>query len=591
MGNPRFSYLGIIRSFRQVLRNDQLVLSILALLVGSLSGGAVVAFREAISAFEWIFFGTTSERLVSHISDLPWWHIVAAPTVGGLVVGLIIYKWMPGGRPLSVADVIESNALHGGRMSSRTGAMAALVSAVSIGAGASVGREGPAVHLGAALSSWIGRRLGLSRSHIRTLLGCGVASAVAASFNAPIAGALFANEVIVGHYALKAFAPIVISSVAGTAISRGWFGDHPAFELDTGILASFWELPAFVLLGLCAGVTAIILMRAVMMTGDFAHNSRIPSWARPAVAGFAVGGIAVFFPEVLGVGYGVTESALLIKYSLWLLIALVIAKVAATAISMGFGFGGGIFSPALVIGALLGGAFGIIATSAFPEVSSGPGAYTVVGMGAVAAAVLGAPISTTLIVFELTSNYALTLAVMIAVVVASAITHHFYGRSFFAVQLRQRGIDIRGGFETEIMRSLSVETIIDASADTVARDCQLHDLRVRLQGSPMGELFVINADNTLLGTITFSNLSETAFDRDLDGLINAADVTRLDPPMLTPEDNLETALSLLDTTGEDHIAVVETREAPVFLGCIHNRDVMAAYNRALVETRHEEHGE
>ncbi len=591
MGKPRFSYLRIVTAFRQVLRNDQLVLSVLALFVGSLAGGAVIVFREAISGFEWIFFGTASERLVSHIGGLAWWHILAVPTTGGLIVGLIIYKWMPGGRPLSVADVIESNALHGGRMSSRTSAVAALASAISIGAGASVGREGPAVHLGAALSSWIGRRLQLSRALIRTLLGCGVASAVAASFNAPIAGALFANEVVVGHYALKAFAPIVISSVAGTAISRAWFGDHPAFELETGILASFWELPAFVLLGVCAGVTSIILMHAVITTGEFAHKTRIPRWARPAAAGFAVGAIAIFFPEVLGVGYGVTESALLLKYSLGLLIALGLAKIAATAISLGFGFGGGIFSPALVVGALLGGAFGIIATMAFPEVSSGPGAYTVVGMGAVAAAVLGAPISTTLIIFELTSNYALTLAVMIAVVVASEITHHFYGRSFFAVQLRRRGIDIKGGFETEIMRSLSVAGIIDAKAETVAPGCALHDLRMRLQGSPMGELFVIDADGGLFGTITLSNLSETAFDRNLDGLINAADVSRLHPPVLTPDDDLETAMSLFDATGEDHLAVVEDRQAPVFLGCIHSRDVMAAYNRALVETRHEEHGE
>ena len=591
MNKPRFSYRGIADAFRRVLRNDQLVLSVLALVVGSLSGGAVVAFREAISLFEWIFFGTASERLVSQIGDLAWWHIVAAPGVGGLLVGLIVYKWMPGGRPLSVADVIESNALHGGRMSSRTGVMAALVSAVSIGAGASVGREGPAVHLGAALSAWVGRRLRLSRSMIRTLLGCGVASAVAASFNAPIAGALFANEVVVGHYALKAFAPIVISSVAGTAISRTWFGDHPAFELDTGILASFWELPAFVLLGICAGITAIVLMHAVMAAGDLAQKSRIPSWARPAVAGFAVGGIAVFFPEVLGVGYGVTESALLIKYSLGLLIVLLIAKIAATAISLGFGFGGGIFSPALVVGALLGGAFGIIAGSVFPELSSGPGAYTVVGMGAVAAAVLGAPISTTLIIFELTSNYALTLAVMIAVVVASAITHHFYGRSFFAVQLRRRGVDVRTGFETEIMGSLNVNAIIDADVDTVTPDCGLHEVRVRLQASPMRELFVVDADNKLFGTITLSNLSETAFDRNLDGLINAADVARLHPPALTPDDDLGAAMRLFEATGEDHIAVVEDRETPIFLGCIHSREVIAAYNRALIETRHEEHGE
>lgn len=466
-----------------------------------------------------------------------------------------------------------------------------MISAVSIGSGASVGREGPAVHLGAALSSWVGRRLHLSRSLARTLLGCGVGAAVAASFNAPIAGALFASEVVVGHYALKAFAPIVISSVAGTAVSRSVFGDFPAFTLETQIIASFWEFPAFVLLGLVSGIAAIVFMRSIFAAQSLAERLTVPPWTRPAFAGLAVGIIALAFPQVLGVGYGTTEAALLQKFSFWLLVAVGTAKILATALSIGFGFGGGVFSPSIVIGAMVGGAFGILATAVFPELSSGPGAYTIVGMGAMAAAVLGAPISTTLIIFEMTSNYALTLGVMIAVVVASEITHHFFGRSFFTVQLERRGINIKEGFEAEIMRSVRVGRVIADDAETVNWGVSLGELRTSLQKSIVGEIFVLRGESELYGTVTLTDLSEAAFDHDVDDLINAGDVARLHPPVLTPDDDLETALALMRDTHEEHIAVVDDVETMTFRGCVHHRDVMGAYNRALLELRHEEHGD
>ena len=591
MPESRITYLRLLAQFRRLLRNDHLVLSVLAIIVGCASGAAVVAFREVIELIEWVTYGAKGERIAVYAAELPWWHVVSVPTVGGLLVGILVYRYLPERRPQSVADVIEANALRGGRMSSRVGVMGALVNAISIGSGASVGREGPAVHLGASLSGWIGRRLHLSRSLSRTLLGCGVASAVAASFNAPIAGALFANEVVVGHYALKAFAPIVISSVAGTAISRAWFGDFPAFALDSGILASFWEFPAFALLGICAGVVAIILMKSVGISRTIARRLPIPRWGRPAVGGLAIGIMALWIPEVLGIGYGVTESALLLHLSLWALIAIGIAKVAATAICLGFGFGGGIFSPALVIGAMVGGAFGLIATGAFPDYSSGAGAYTIVGMGAVAAAVLGAPISTTLIIFEMTNNYALTLGVMVAVVIASEISHHFYGRSFFSVQLLNRGIDVKGGFESEVMRSVKINKILTHDGATVTPACGLQEMREQLQTSPMGELFVLKETGELFGTVPLADLSESAFDHDFDDLVNAGDVARLHPPHLTMYDNLESALTMMNDTGEEHIAVVDNNLTMKYRGCVHQREVMAAYNKALLAAHHEEHGD
>ncbi len=584
------TYSQFLLKLRQVVRNDHLILVLLALVAGAIAGGAVVAFREGIDMAQTVFYGSGSERLFSSGAPIPWWNIVLAPTLGGLIVGGLVHMLMPDRRAQGVADVIEANALNSGAMSSRVGVAAAVISAVSIGAGASVGREGPAVHLGASLAGWLGRRLGLRRALTRTLLGCGVASAVAASFNAPIAGALFANEVVIGHYALKAFAPIVIASVAGTAISRVWFGNFPAFALTESMPLSVWEFPAFVGLGITAAIAAIVFMRSVAIAGRLAEKAPLPTWLRPAAAGLVIGIIALEFPQVLGVGYGTTEQALLVAMPLSLLIAVGVAKIAATAISLGWGFGGGLFSPSLVIGAMVGGAYGIIATSVFPEYSSGASAYTIVGMGAVAAAVLGAPISTTLIVFEMTSDYTLTLGVMIAVVISSTITQQFYGRSFFMEQLKERGINLKEGYEAEIMRAIRVRDVVSQDCQTVSPDAGIAEIREKLQKSRSGELFVVNPSGELYGTVTFADLSDTAFDPAINGLVRAGDVAQVRPLVVAEDDDLEAVLGLMSGTGEQRIAAVDNAEKMTFKGCVYHGDVMAAYNRALLASRHEEHG-
>ena len=591
MTRRRFRLGRLYVRLRRIIRNDQLTLSILGFVVGAAAGGAIIGFREGISLVQTVFFATGSERLYLYVEGLPRWRVLLAPAVGGLIVGLLVRFLMAQQRPQAVADVIEAAALRGGRMSAKNGLMAALINAVSLGVGASAGREGPAVHLGASFGGWLAGKLDLTRSNSRTLLGCGVAAAVAASFNAPIAGALFATEVVVGHYALRAFAPIVIASVTGTVISRVYFGDFPAFALVHSGIASIWEYPAFLGLGVASAITAIAFMRSVGLAATLAERSRLPVWLRPAAAGLAVGALAIAFPQVLGVGYGATEAALKVVFPFWLLVALLFAKVAATALCLGFRFGGGVFSPSLVIGAMLGGAYGFAITALMPTLSSGPGAYTIVGMGAVAAAVLGAPISTTLIVFEMTGDYALTVAVMVAVVVASVITQNFYGQSFFAKQLEQRGYDLREGFESALLRAVRVRQVMARDSGVVRPEMDLPTVRARLQANAAGQLFVVDEGGHLFGIITLPDLSEAAFDPAVDSLINAGDVARLNPPTLAAGDNLEKALKLIRDTGEPHIAVVEDTETMAFLGCVHERDVMIAYNRALVESRHEERGD
>ncbi len=310
------------------------------------------------------------------------------------MIGLFVHFVMPGGCPHGVADVMESAALRAGRMDWRAWIGSAVVSAASIGSGASVGREGPVVYLGAGIASLAATRLGLGRIQCVTMPGGGVAAAISASFNAPI----------------------VIAAVAGAIVTRSHFGDHPAFIVPDHSIASSFEFPAFAILGVASALVAVVFLRSVALTRTVVLMVPVPGLGAPG--GLSVGLIALVFPNVLGVGYGSTDAALREMLPFWTLIGLTFAKTAATAICLGSGFGGGVFSPSLFLGAMLGGAFGIVATSFFPEHSSSLGAYTLVGMGAVAGCVPGAPISTILIVFELTGEYGITIAVMLAVVVA-----------------------------------------------------------------------------------------------------------------------------------------------------------------------------
>jgi CIC family chloride channel protein len=582
----------LLAPLKRLGRNEQVILSALALVIGATSGAAAIGFRYTISFVQELSLGFGGEQVATLAAGLPWWQLLLAPAAGGLLIGVFVYFVMPGRRPQGVADVIEANALQGGRMSLTTGIKAAVVSAASIGVGASVGREGPVVHLGASLGAWAAKRLHLGRTLARTLLGCGVAAAVAASFNAPIAGTFFALEVVIGHYALSAFAPIVIASVTGTIISRMHYGDSPAFILpEVWSITSFWEFPAFAFLGVISAVAAIVFMRSVMFTEDVMNRTPVPPWARPALGGLIVGAIAIGFPQVLGVGYEATDAALGGLHPLWLLIALFFLKMAAAAISLGCGFGGGVFSPSLFLGAMLGGAYGVIATSAYPELSSGHGAYTIIGMGAVAGAVLGAPISTILMIFELTNDYALTIAVMIATAIASVITQQTHGRSFFTGQLERRGVAIKGGQEIGLLRSIKARDVMDDTFETVTPETPIATVRQRLQHAPWGELFVTGEDGRLTGTITFSDMSDAAFDTSRDAELTAKDVARANPAVLQAEDDLEAAVKIYGASGEVHVPVVENAKTMRLLGVAHEHEVMLAYHRALNQARAEERGE
>ena len=574
----------------RLLRNEQVILSLLAVLIGVAAAYGSIAFRELIALVQWGGFGALGGRLTALVAHLPWWQVVLVPALGGLVVGLLVRFIQHGARPHGVADVMEAGALRSGQIPLKEGAVAALGAVISIGSGASVGREGPAVHIGASLASWVGQRLKLSRSLSLTLLGCGVAAAVAASFNAPIAGAFFALEVVIGHYALSAFAPVVVASVAGTIIARVHLGDFPAFVISDSTLTSFLELPAFAILGLVCAAVSIIFMRGILFTQAAWSRTAVPGWLRPALGGAAVGAIAIVLPDILGVGYAATDRALNAALPLWLLIALVAAKIAATSLSLGSGFVGGVFSPSLFIGAMTGGAFGFVAASIVPELSSTQSVYAIAGMGAVAGAVLGAPISTILIVFELTGSYEVTIVVMVAVAVAAVVTGQLGHRSFFHLQLRARGLDLQEGREVGAMRDIRVSQVMTRKFTSLAPTAGIGEIKRILAEDPNADIVVVDAGGKQMGMVGFADLKDAAFDADLDRLLYAGDLMHRGPVALRAGDDLATALRLMDAGGVDRLPVVTDDDATRVIGVAHRADTLKAQGEALQAAWRESQG-
>ncbi len=537
----------------QVMRRrgpGQIQFWFIALMIGIASGFAALVFRKAISALQGRLYGTDNPaQLFSFAQSLAWYWILVIPIAGGLAVGLILHFFTDDGCVRSVAEVIEGAALNEGRVEKRAGLASALASLITLSSGGSSGREGPVVHLAAVISSWVSNRIHADGITGRDLLGCAVAAAVSASFNAPIAGTLFALEVVLRHFAVRAFAPIVIASAAGTIISRWQFGDVTEFMLPTDNTLEFYvELPAFVILGLICGLVAVLLMRTIFWADDFGNYvqkvTHLPRYLRPALAGALLGAIAIFFPHIIGVGYETTSAALTGKLLLGEVVVFAMLKTVAVAITMAGRMGGGIFSPSLMMGALTGLAFGLIATPLFPQESGSAMLYALAGMGAVAAAVLGAPISTTLIVFELTGDWQTGLAVMVAVSLSTALASRLVDRSFFLSLLERRNIHLAAGPQAYLLAKLGCAKVM------------------RPSGGP--------------------------------GCASEADCWQMVERGLYIDGNstLESAMPIFEKTGAAFLPVVTLSggdKPPELRGALYQVDALMALNKALAATAAEEH--
>lgn len=543
---------GIRETYAVVVRKgpSQFQFWLIALIVGVVSGAAAVGFRMGIELLQSTVYRTNDiNHLHSHLGRLNWIWLLVIPTIGGLVVGLILQRFTPDGRVRSVADVIEGAALNRGRVEIKEGLASALASLITLSTGGSSGREGPVVHLAGVVATRTSEWIKADGITGRNLLGCAVAAAVSASFNAPIAGALFALEVVLRHFAIHAFAPIVVASVAGTVVSRLAFGDVSEFVLSSRTFLQFYvELPAFFILGLVCGLVAVVLMRSIFWADQLGNRLqdalKFPGWSRPMIAGFLLGAIAILFPHIIGVGYETTARALAGRMLLEEALIFAVLKIIAVSITMAGRMGGGVFSPALMVGGLTGLAYGLIATSIFPDVSGAATLYALAGMGAVAAAVLGAPISTTLIVFELTGDWHTGLAVMVAVSMSTALSSRMVSQSFFLTLLARRNLKLAAGPQAYLLGMYSVNAVMRPLDHEHA--------------APFDQL----EERVTEGTY------------------------------LTTGQTLADAMQLFDRTGAAFIPVVKAAfgdQPPAIVGSVFQVDALRTFNRALAATAAEEH--
>jgi CIC family chloride channel protein len=581
MPNPSFLWSIILRAFTSFRKSEYTVMITLAVFIGVLGGFGAIGFRWLIGTFQRIFYGT-GEDLLTVVSTIPWYWKILIPAIGGSVVGPLIFLLAREAKGHGVPEVMEAVALRSGVIRKRVVIVKSLASAVCMGSGGSVGREGPIVQIGSAIGSALGQILKVSGDRLRNLVGCGAAAGIAATFNAPIAGSIFALEVILGEFEIGTFGPIVLASVMATVVSRAFLGDSPAFIIPDYNLVSVWEIPVYIIMGFLAGLVAILFTRTLYKAEDLWDDLKVPEYAKPALGGLAIGILSLFLPQILGIGYETITSALLGTVPWFLLLVLVFVKIAATSLTIGSGGSGGVFAPSLFVGAMMGGIYGHVVNYLFPHVTASSGAYSLVGMGAIVAGTTHAPITSILIIFELTDDYRIILPLMMTCILSALVASRLKKESIYTMKLIRRGIDVRAGKEVSILKSLLVRDFMVRDVAFVPEIMTLSSLLQFIKESASSYFPVVNSEEELVGIISLRDIRHTLLEENLMDLVIAKDIMNEDVITLTPEENLFDAMGKFGIKDIGQLPVVDKDNPKKVVGMLKRTDVIVAYNNAVV---------
>ena len=568
--------------------HQHVYLSVLAILIGILGGYGALLFRYAIKVAQYCFYQNTHD-ILTFAHTLPVYLKIGLPALGGLVVGPIIYFGAREAKGHGVPEVMEAVALKGGRIRPRVALVKILASGISIGSGGSVGREGPIVQIGSSIGSSLAQILRVPHLRQRTLVGCGAAAGIAATFNAPIAGALFAVEVLLGDFGLATFSPVVLSSVTATTISRYYLGDFPAFIIPTYKLVSLWEFLFYPLLGVAAGFVALLFIFSLYKCEDLFEALRIPEYLKPALGGLMLGCLLWKWPYVFGVGYGSINLSLKNQLPALLLFTLVFIKILATSVTIGSGGSGGIFAPSLFIGAMTGGFFGWWVHELFPLLTANSGAYALVAMGAVVAGTTHAPITAIIIIFELTATYKIILPLMISCILSTIITTSLKRGSIYTIKLFRRGIEISHGWEQSVLQAIKVRDIMNDHVVAIPESMQLVDVINCLKTQDVSYLHVVGESHELIGIISFRDIRPVLQEEALKRLVIARDVATTDVTTIRPSDNIQLALQEMGSRGISQLPVVAEDGSRKVIGTLSKKDVLAAYDKAVFHREIEEY--
>ncbi len=564
-------------------RDNLIALLIVAILIGMVTGSLAVAFRYLLIITTDLFW-PDAFAMLDIGKSYPWYLILIIPAAGGLIVGPLMTRFCPETRGAGVPEVIEAVVNRGGTIHYRTALFKTLFTSLSIGCGASVGREGPVVHIGSAVGSALAQVIGLNSEWKRVFLACGAAAGIAATFNAPMAGMLFAAEIILVDFQVSYLSHIAISAVTATVISHHFLGTLPAFQVPAFTLASYLELPLYAALGFCAGWVSIIFIRSISTSEQLFSRFRIPLSWRPALAGLGLGALAIQWPHILGVGYESINLALTGHITLSLLLIVLVLKLLATAASVGAGFSGGIFAPSLVLGSLLGAIFGTCVTIFFPAFTQASAAYSLIGMGAVVAGTTLAPITAIFTIFELTYNFEIILPLMTCCITSMMTVQKYYGYSIYETKLLSRGVKMVRGHDVNLLRSLHVGDFMSTAYETIRPDTRLGQILEIAETTDYPHFPVINDQQQLLGILSMSDLrSFIAEIGELSELVVASEIMTSRVIIVRPTDNFETAFEIFEGKQISTLPVV-TEKGQKLIGILKKSDLLLIYNRKVLKT-------
>ncbi|MGC1215482.1 MAG: chloride channel protein [Micromonospora sp.] len=571
---------------RDEIRGGSAGLLVLAVLVGAGAGLGAVAFRWLIVTATRFFSGHADYAAAPgsahpQLPGLGRWFVVLAPVAAGLLYGPLVQRFASEARGHGVPEVMYAVARRGGRIRGRVAAVKALASALCIGGGGSVGREGPIVQIGSAIGSTVGQWVRLPESRLRLLVAAGAAGGISATFNTPVAGVFFALELILADFAVESFAAVVLASVTAGVIGRAILGDTPFLDLPPFQVASAWEYLLFAALGLLAALTGVGFSRSLYLIEDLCDRLwRGPEWLRPAVGGLLLGGLLLVLPQMYGVGYPVLGDAVVGRYAVAFLLVLLVGKMLATSLTIGIGGSGGVFAPSLFIGAMLGAAFGTVVHAILPELTGPAGAYALVGMGAVFAGAARAPITAVVIMFELAGEYTIILPLMVAIALAAGLSRLISADTVYTRKLARRGIELDGA-GTRSLDQLTVAAAMRPLPPPLAPETTLSELVARFADETDTVLPVVDRHGELRGTVLATEV-EAAMQDDARN-VTAADLART-VPALDPGQRLEDALAELIRHGSG-LPVAKPDGGGVFGWLTHREILHAVTGRAGAASR------
>ncbi len=548
-----------------------------ALIVGLGAGFGAILFRWLIDTIRTLAFTGGSQAL----SFMGEYYLLVIPAMGGLLVGPLVYYLARETKGHGVPEVMEAVALRGGRIRPIVVVIKGLASSICIGTGGSAGREGPIVQIGSALGSTLGQALKMSDDRIRTLVACGAAGGIAATFNAPVAGVLFALEVILGEFSAAHFTTVVIASVTASVVGRIFAGDVPAFVVPEYALQTPWELLFYVMLGVIAAPVGVGFVRMLYRMEDLFEAWNFPEYLKPAVGGLGVGVLGLFVPQVFGVGYGTIEKALHSEMALTTMMILLVCKMVATSLTLGSGGSGGVFAPSLFMGAMLGGAWGNLVHFGFPNITAQSGAYALVGMAAVFAAAARAPISAIIILFEMTGDYRIMLPLMLSTVIAMVLAGFLESESIYTLKLSRRGVHLARGRDVDVMQSVLVSEVMTTDTVPVSLSMNLGQVAHHFQTYQRHAFPVVDQNQVLCGIVSLQDLDRSLTLPDHEKL-TTADISTRSLVTVYPDETIGAALGKMAPRDLSSLPVVDPNDRRRLLGVVRRRNIVRAYNLAIV---------